>query len=53
MKAILEASGLSTKNLVKCTVLLESMEDFKAVNEVYGKPHRLERLFCEPGCAHC
>lgn len=37
MKAILEASGLSTKNLVKCTVLLESMEDFKAVNEVYGK----------------
>ncbi len=37
MGAILEAAGLSYKNVVKCTVLLENMDNFKAMNEVYGK----------------
>jgi 2-iminobutanoate/2-iminopropanoate deaminase len=37
MGAILDAAGLSYKNVVKCTVLLENMDNFKAMNEVYGK----------------
>jgi 2-iminobutanoate/2-iminopropanoate deaminase len=37
MGAILEAAGLSYKNVVKCTVLLDNMDNFKAMNEVYGK----------------
>ena len=37
MGAILEAAGLSYSNVVKCTVLLDNMDNFKAMNEVYGK----------------
>ncbi|MBI5539929.1 MAG: RidA family protein [Bacteroidia bacterium] len=37
MGAILEAAGLSFKNVVKCTVLLDNMDNFKAMNEVYGR----------------
>jgi 2-iminobutanoate/2-iminopropanoate deaminase len=37
MGAILEAAGCSYKNVVKCTILLANMDDFKAMNEVYGK----------------
>ena len=37
MGAILEAAGCTYKNVVKCTVLLESMDNFKAMNEIYGK----------------
>lgn len=35
--AILEAAGCSYQNVVKCTVLLDNMDNFKAMNEVYGK----------------
>jgi len=34
--AVLEAAGLSFDNVVKTTVLLQSMADFAAVNAVYG-----------------
>lgn len=35
--AILEAAGCSYQNVVKCTVLLDNMDNFKPMNEVYGK----------------
>lgn len=35
--AILEAAGLSFESVVKSTVLLKDMGDFKAMNEIYGK----------------
>jgi len=34
---ILKAANLSFNNVVKCTVLLDNIENFKAVNEIYGK----------------
>ena len=37
MGAILEAAGCTFKNVVKCTVLLDNMDNFKAMNEIYGK----------------
>ncbi|XP_059153153.1 2-iminobutanoate/2-iminopropanoate deaminase-like isoform X2 [Physella acuta] len=37
MGAILEAAGSSFENVVKTTVLLQSINDFAAVNEVYSK----------------
>ena len=36
-KAILEAAGLSMKNVVKTTVLLADINDFAAMNEVYAE----------------
>ncbi len=36
-KAILEAAGLSMKNVVKTTVLLADIADFTAMNEVYAE----------------
>ncbi len=35
--AILEAAGYSFENVVKSTCLLAHMEDFQAMNEVYGR----------------
>lgn len=37
IKAILESEGVSMKNVVKTTVLLQNMGDFGAMNEVYGE----------------
>jgi 2-iminobutanoate/2-iminopropanoate deaminase len=34
--AVLEAAGMDYSNLVKCTCYLADIEDFKAMNEVYG-----------------
>ncbi len=34
--AILEAAGSGLKNVLKTTVFLKSMDDFKAMNEVYA-----------------
>lgn len=34
--AILEAAGLGYSNVVKCSCFLADMDDFKAMNEVYG-----------------
>lgn len=36
VKAILAAAGLSVDNVVKTTVFLADMNDFAAMNEVYG-----------------
>lgn len=36
IRAILEAEGLEMKNIVKTTVLLQSMGDFARMNEVYA-----------------
>lgn len=35
LKAVLEAGDSSFNNVVKCTIFLADMQDFKAVNEVY------------------
>ena len=35
--AILEEAGYSFENVVKSTVLLDDMKNFKAMNDVYGK----------------
>ena len=37
IKAVLEQHGLGLENVVKCTVILSSMEDFSAFNEVYSR----------------
>lgn len=37
LKAILEASGVSFGHVVKTTVYLKDMNDFTAMNEVYGR----------------
>ncbi len=37
IKAVLEASGASMKDVVKTTIYLTNMQDFTAVNEVYGE----------------
>ena len=37
LKAILEAAGSSLDRAVKATVFLKDMNDFAAMNEVYGK----------------
>ncbi len=37
LKAILEAAGSSLGQVVKTTVFLASMDDFAAMNEVYGR----------------
>ena len=42
VKAILAEAGLSVDNVVKTTVFLADMNDFAAMNEVYGK------VFTEP-----
>lgn len=34
---ILEEAGLGYEHLIKCTILLQNIEDFPRVNEVYGK----------------
>ena len=34
---ILEAAGTTMKNVVKTTVFLQDMDDFSAMNEVYGQ----------------
>ncbi|GAB6045456.1 RidA family protein [Caminibacter profundus] len=37
LKAVLEAAGASLKNVVKTTIFLDDINNFAAVNEVYGK----------------
>ena len=37
IKAILEAAGSNLNHVVKTTVFLKDMNDFPAMNEVYGK----------------
>lgn len=37
LQAILKAAGMDFNNVVKCSIFLRDMEDFGAVNKVYGK----------------
>jgi 2-iminobutanoate/2-iminopropanoate deaminase len=37
LKAILEAAGMSFKNVVKTTIFITDMKQFGDINEVYGK----------------
>jgi 2-iminobutanoate/2-iminopropanoate deaminase len=37
IREVLQQHGLSLNNVVKCTVILSSMNDFAAFNEVYSK----------------
>jgi len=37
LKAIVEASGATLKDVVKVTVLLNTIEDYAAMNEVYAR----------------
>ena len=37
LAAVLEAAGSSFERVVKCNVYLTTMDDFAAVNEVYGR----------------
>ncbi len=37
LKAVLEAAGSSMAKVVKCTVFLQDMNDYAAVNAVYGE----------------
>lgn len=37
IEAVLAQHGLGLKNVVKCTVILSTMDDFAAFNEVYAK----------------
>ena len=36
LKAILEEAGMSFSNVVKATIVLKSMDDFAAMNEIYA-----------------
>lgn len=36
LKGVVEAAGASLGHIVKCTIFLKNMEDFAAVNEIYG-----------------
>ncbi|MEX2601313.1 MAG: RidA family protein [Balneolaceae bacterium] len=37
LEAVLTAAGSSFSNVLKCTIYLADMADFKQVNEVYGR----------------
>jgi len=37
MGSILEAAGASFDDVVRCTIFLANMDDFKAVNGIYGE----------------
>ncbi|KAA3608167.1 MAG: RidA family protein [Planctomycetota bacterium] len=37
LEAVLGAAGLLKTDVVKCTVFLKNMDDFAAINEVYGQ----------------
>ena len=37
LRAVLEAAGSGLERVVKCTVFLADMNDFAAMNEVYGR----------------
>ncbi|NLE02412.1 MAG: RidA family protein [Fibrobacter sp.] len=37
LKSILESGGSGLKNIVKVTIFITSMDNFKKVNEIYGR----------------
>ncbi len=42
LAAVLQASGSSLEKVLRCTVFLKNMEDFAAMNEVYGRYFKQE-----------
>jgi 2-iminobutanoate/2-iminopropanoate deaminase len=36
MKAVLEAAGMTFENVVKATIFISNMNDFAAINAIYG-----------------
>jgi 2-iminobutanoate/2-iminopropanoate deaminase len=36
LKAVMEAAGSSMANVIKCTVFLHNLEDYAAMNSIYG-----------------
>lgn len=42
IKAILEAAGYTLRDVVKSTVLLDSMDDFAAMNAVYAQYYNVD-----------
>ena len=36
MQAVLRAAGLGFEHVLKCTIFITNMDDFAAINEVYG-----------------
>jgi len=37
LKAVLEAAGATTANVVKCTIFLTDLNDFQTVNKIYAQ----------------
>ena len=54
LKNILEASDLGLNNVVKTTIFLESLDNFKIINQVYDHSlafiSRLDRTYKWHGC---
>lgn len=42
IKGVVEAAGMSLKNIVKCTIYLKNMGDFTTVNDIYGRYFNVE-----------
>lgn len=42
LAAVLQASGSSLEKVLRCTVFLKDMDDFAAMNEVYGRCFKQE-----------
>ena len=42
LAAVLQASGSSLEKVLRCTVFLKDMDDFAAMNEVYGRYFKQE-----------
>ncbi len=42
VKAVLNAAGLDFPNVVKSSIFLKNMDDFAAVNEIYGQYFEIE-----------
>ncbi len=42
VKALVEAAGFKMSDVVKCSIFLKSMDDFAAVNEVYGSYFKID-----------
>ena len=37
VKAVLSAADMNLSNVVKCSIFLKNIDDFSAVNEIYGR----------------
>lgn len=46
LKNVLEAGGASLESVIKTTILLADIQDFQAVNQVYGECEQFCYLHC-------